>query len=102
MSLWQKTRTIAREIYRADDILSTDSVRAQLRDLEDAGWGGLPLCVAKTQYSFSEDPSLLGAPVGHRPKIREVGLSAGAGFIVVLERSEIGLSREGILESALF
>ena len=84
MSLWQKTRTIAREIYLADDILSTDSVRAQLRDLEGAGWGGLPVCVAKTQYSFSEDPSLLGAPVGHRPTIREVRLSAGAGFIVVL------------------
>ena len=84
MSLWEKTRTIAREIYRADDIVATDSVRAKFRDLEGAGWGALPVCVAKTQYSFSENPALLGAPAGHRPTIRDVRLRAGAGFVVVL------------------
>jgi len=67
MSLWDKTRTIAREIYRADDIAADASVRAQFRELEAAGWGRLPICVAKTQYSFSDDPSLVGAPSGHAP-----------------------------------
>ena len=62
MSLWDKTRTIAREIYGADDIAADASVRAQFRELEAAGWGRLPICVAKTQYSFSDDPSLVGAP----------------------------------------
>jgi formate--tetrahydrofolate ligase len=83
-SLWDKTRTIAREIYGADDIAADDSVRAQFRELEVAGWGRLPICVAKTQYSFSDDPSLLGAPSGHVPRIRDVRLRAGAGFVVVL------------------
>ncbi len=67
MSLWDKARTIAREIYRADDIAADASVRAQFRELEAAGWGRLPICVAKTQYSFSDDPSLVGAPSGHAP-----------------------------------
>jgi len=84
MELWEKTRTIAREIYRADDINASDPVRAQFRDLEAAGWGALPVCVAKTQYSFSENPALVGAPVAHRPTIRDVRLRAGAGFVVVL------------------
>jgi formate--tetrahydrofolate ligase len=84
MGLWDKTRTIAREIYGADDIAADASVRAQFRELETAGWGRLPICVAKTQYSFSDDPSLVGAPSGHVPKIRDVRLRAGAGFIVVL------------------
>jgi formate--tetrahydrofolate ligase len=84
MSLWEKTRTIAREIYGADDIAAADSVRAQFDDLETAGWGRLPVCVAKTQYSFSDNPALLGAPSGHTPTIRELRLRAGAGFVVVL------------------
>src|SRR5574337_92174 len=84
MSLWEKTRTIARAIYRADDIVATEQVQAQFRDLEAAGWGGLPVCVAKTQYSFSDNPALLGAPVGHRPTVREARLRAGAGFLVGL------------------
>ena len=84
MGLWEKTRTIAREIYGADDIAAGDSARAQFRDLEDAGWGNLPVCVAKTQYSFSDNPALLGAPSGHTPTVREVHLRAGAGFVVVL------------------
>jgi formate--tetrahydrofolate ligase len=84
MGLWDKTRTIAREIYGAADIAAEASVRAQFRELETAGWGRLPICVAKTQYSFSDDPSLIGAPSGHVPKIRDVRLRAGAGFVVVL------------------
>jgi formate--tetrahydrofolate ligase len=83
-SLWDKTRTIAREIYGADDIAAEASAQAKFRELENAGWGRLPVCVAKTQYSFSDDPSLLGAPTGHLPKIRDVRLRAGAGFVVVL------------------
>ena len=59
-------------------------MRAQFRDLEDAGWGNLPICVAKTQYSFSDNPALLGAPSGHAPTVRDVRLRAGAGFVVVL------------------
>ena len=83
-SLWDKTRTIAREIYGAADVAADDSARAQFRELEAAGWGSLPICVAKTQYSFSDDPALLGAPSGHVPRVREVRLRAGAGFVVVL------------------
>jgi formate--tetrahydrofolate ligase len=84
MSLWDKTRTIAQEIYGAADIAAEASVRAKFNELEAAGWGRLPVCVAKTQYSFSDDPSLLGAPSGHVPRIRDVRLRAGAGFVVVL------------------
>ncbi len=84
MSLWEKTRKIAREIYGADDVTAYDSARTQFHDLEAAGWGGLPVCVAKTQYSFSDNPALLGAPSGHTPTVREVRLRAGAGFVVVL------------------
>jgi formate--tetrahydrofolate ligase len=84
MSLWDKARTIAREIYGADDIAADASVREQFRELEAGGWGRLPVCVAKTQFSFSDDPSLVGAPSGHVPRIRDVRLRAGAGFVVVL------------------
>ena len=84
MSLWEKTLTIAQEIYGAADIVAEAPVRAKFRELEQAGWGRLPICVAKTQYSFSDDPSLLGAPSGHVPRIRDVRLRAGAGFVVVL------------------
>ena len=84
MSLWDKTRIIAQEIYGAADIAAEASVRAKFQELESAGWGRLPICVAKTQYSFSDDPSLIGAPSGHIPRIRDVRLRAGAGFVVVM------------------
>jgi formate--tetrahydrofolate ligase len=82
--LWDKMRTIAREIYRASDIIADQKVRDQFRELEAAGYGDLPICVAKTQYSFSTDPNLRGAPVDHVVPIREIRLSAGAGFVVVI------------------
>jgi formate--tetrahydrofolate ligase len=84
MSLWDKTRTIAEEIYGADDVAASDAVRAQFDALEAAGWGGLPICVAKTQYSFSDNPALIGAPSGFKVTVRDVRLRAGAGFVVVL------------------
>jgi formate--tetrahydrofolate ligase len=84
LSLWDKTLTIAREIYGAADIAAEGSVRAKFGELETAGWGRLPICVAKTQYSFSDDPSLMGAPSGHVLRIRDVRLRAGAGFVVVM------------------
>ena len=84
MPLWDKMRTIAKEIYRASDIIADQKVRDQFRDIEAAGYGNLPICVAKTQYSFSTDPNLRGAPVDHVVPIREVRLSAGAGFLVVV------------------
>jgi formate--tetrahydrofolate ligase len=84
MSLWDKTRTIAQEIYGAADIAAEASVRAKFHELEAAGWGRLPICVAKTQSSFSDDPSVMGAPSGHVPRIQDVRLRAGAGFVVVL------------------
>ncbi|MFQ5564660.1 MAG: formate--tetrahydrofolate ligase [Parvularculaceae bacterium] len=84
LSLWEKTRVIAQLIYRADDIIADAKVRARFRALEREGHGGLPICVAKTQYSFSTDPALKGAPSGYVAPIREVRLSAGAGFVVVI------------------
>ncbi len=84
MPLFEKIRTIATRIYRADDVAADKKIRAQLKDWEDAGYGNLPVCMAKTQYSFSTDPNLRGAPTGHTVAIREVRLSAGAGFIVVI------------------
>jgi formate--tetrahydrofolate ligase len=84
MPLWEKIKTIAREIYRADDIVADKSVRDQLRSYESHGYGKFPICMAKTQYSFSTDPNLKGAPTNHIVPIREVRLSAGAEFIVVV------------------
>ncbi len=84
MSLFQKIETVAKRIYRADEVLADKSIRDQLRQWEDAGYGNLPVCMAKTQYSFSTDPNLRGAPIGHSLPVREVRLSAGAGFIVVV------------------
>ena len=84
MPLIEKTRTIAREIYRASDISADGSVLKRFAELEAAGYGRLPICVAKTQYSFSADPAVLGAPAGHVLPIRDVRLRAGAGFVVVL------------------
>ena len=84
MSLWDKTLLIAREIYGAADVAASDPVRAQFREFEANGWGDLPICVAKTQYSFTDNPALVGAPSGHVPTVRETRLRAGAGFVVVL------------------
>lgn len=84
MPLFEKIETVAKRIYRADEVIADKKIRDQLRDWEKAGFGNLPICMAKTQYSFSTDPSLRGAPVGHSVPIREVRLSAGAGFVVVI------------------
>ena len=82
--LFEKIETIAKRIYRADEVLADKKIRDQLRQWEDQGYGHLPVCMAKTQYSFSTDPNLRGAPTGHSVPVREVRLSAGAGFIVAI------------------
>ena len=84
LSLWEKTATIAREIYGADDIIADKKVRDQFARFEREGYGKYPICMAKTQYSFSTDPNLLGAPSGHHVPIREIRLAAGAEFVVVV------------------
>ncbi|MBV6651620.1 MAG: formate--tetrahydrofolate ligase, partial [Hoeflea sp.] len=80
LSLFEKIETIAKRIYRADEVLADKAVRDQLKRWEADGFGDLPVCMAKTQYSFSTDPQLRGAPTGHSLPVREVRLSAGAGF----------------------
>ncbi len=84
MPLFKKIETIAQEIYHASEVVADTKIRDQLKDFESKGYGNLPICVAKTQYSFSTDPSLKGAPSGHVVPIREVRLSSGAEFIVVV------------------
>ena len=84
MPLADKIQTICKRIYRADAALMDQKIRNQLKEWEDQGYGHLPVCMAKTQYSFSTDPNLRGAPVGHSVPVREVRLSAGAGFVVVV------------------
>ncbi|MFI4996587.1 MAG: formate--tetrahydrofolate ligase, partial [Hyphomicrobiales bacterium] len=84
MPLAEKMRVIAREIYGAADIAIESKAAARLAEIEAMGFGELPVCVAKTQYSFAADPSLLGAPSGHVVPVREVRLSAGAGFVVMI------------------
>ena len=84
MLLWDKTKHIAQNIYGAEDIIADKKVRNQFKKLENDGFGSYPICMAKTQYSFSTDPLLMGAPSGHEVPIREVRLSAGAEFIVVV------------------
>ena len=84
MPLTDKIRTIAREIYRAEDIAVPPAVATRLARFQADGFGELPVCIAKTQYSFAADPTLLGAPTGHILPVREVRLSAGAGFVVVV------------------
>ena len=84
LPLADKIETIAREIYRADGIVLTGSTAATLKDYEKLGYGKLPVCIAKTQYSFSTDPAKAGAPTGHVVEVREVRLAAGAGFIVAV------------------
>jgi formate--tetrahydrofolate ligase len=84
LSLFEKIETVAKRIYRADEVLADGKIRNQLKDWEAAGYGHLPVCMAKTQYSFTTDPNRRGAPLGHSVPVREVRLSAGAGFIVVI------------------
>ena len=84
MPLFEKIETIAKRIYHADEVIADKSVREQLRAWEAAGYGHLPVCMAKTQYSFTTDPNVRGAPTGHSVPVREVRLSAGAGFIVAI------------------
>ncbi|MFA6115140.1 MAG: formate--tetrahydrofolate ligase [Sphingomonas sp.] len=84
LSLFEKINTVATRIYRAEEAIADPSVRAQLKRWEDAGFGHLPVCMAKTQYSFSTDPAKLGAPTGHVVPVREVRLAAGAGFVVAI------------------
>ena len=84
MPLFEKIETIAKEIYRADAVVADKKIRDQLRQWEEAGYGNLPVCMAKTQYSFTADPNLRGAPTGFEIPIREVRISAGAGFIVAI------------------
>ena len=84
MPLAEKIQTICKKIYRADEALMDKKIHDQLRQWEEQGYGDLPICMAKTQYSFSTDPNLRGAPTGHTVPVREVRISAGAGFIVVV------------------
>jgi formate--tetrahydrofolate ligase len=84
MGLFAKIETIAREIYRASEVIAEKKIRDQLKEWEAQGYGDLPVCMAKTQYSFSTDPNLRGAPEGHTIPVREVRLSAGAGFVVAI------------------
>ncbi|MCZ6604495.1 MAG: formate--tetrahydrofolate ligase [Alphaproteobacteria bacterium] len=84
MPLWDKIKTIATRLYGADDIIADKAVRARIADFNKDGYGHFPVCIAKTQYSFSTDPNLKGAPSGHVVPIREVRLAGGAEFLVVL------------------
>ena len=84
ISLLEKIKTIATEIYDADDVIADSKIRDQLKQFEENGYGDFPICIAKTQYSFSTDPTLKGAPSNHSIPIREVSLSSGAEFIVVV------------------
>ena len=83
-SLFEKVETVAKEIYRASEVVADSKIKDQLKTFEESGYGNLPICVAKTQYSFSTDPNAKGAPTGHSLPIREVRLSSGAEFIVVI------------------
>ncbi|MFZ9800478.1 MAG: formate--tetrahydrofolate ligase [Burkholderiaceae bacterium] len=83
-TLWDKINLIAKRVYRASEVTCDAKVRAQIRKLQDDGYGHYPVCVAKTQYSFSTDPQLRGAPVGHVINVREVRLAAGAEFVVMV------------------
>lgn len=84
MPIWEKIETIATKLYRAEGISADQKTRNQIKDLQEGGFGDLPVCIAKTQYSFSSDPNKKGAPTGHTLPVREVRLSAGAGFIVAV------------------
>jgi formate--tetrahydrofolate ligase len=84
LPLWDKMKAIATKIYGAADISADAKVRGQIRKLQEDGYGHYPVCVAKTQYSFSTDPSARGAPSGHVVNVREVRLAAGAEFVVMV------------------
>jgi formate--tetrahydrofolate ligase len=84
MTLWDKTSLIAKSMYGADEVIADKTIREQFKNLQEAGYGEFPICMAKTQYSFSTDPNLKGAPSGHAVPIKEVRLAAGAEFIVVV------------------
>ncbi|MFZ1989154.1 MAG: formate--tetrahydrofolate ligase [Alphaproteobacteria bacterium] len=84
MPLWDKVSTIATSLYGADEVTADKTVRQRFKDLQNEGYGKFPICMAKTQYSFSTDPNLKGAPTGHSVAVREVRLSAGAEFLVVI------------------
>ncbi|WP_343501786.1 formate--tetrahydrofolate ligase [Alloyangia pacifica] len=84
MPLWEKIETVAKRIYHAEEVTADPRILAQLSEWEEQGFGSLPVCMAKTQYSFSTDPKKLGAPTGHMVPVREVRLSAGAGFVVAI------------------
>lgn len=84
LSLWDKVQTIATQLYGASDIIADKKIRNKFRDLEKQGFGRYPVCIAKTQYSFSTDPDLMGAPSGHVVPVRDLSLSAGAEFVVVI------------------
>ena len=84
LSLFKKIEKIAQEIYHASEVVADTKVRQQLKEFEEKGYGNLPVCIAKTQYSFSTDPNLKGAPTGHVLPVREVRLSSGAEFVVVV------------------
>jgi len=84
INLWKKIEIIAQEMYGASEVVADTKIRDQLKKMQDDGFGKLPICVAKTQYSFSTDPNLKGAPTGHVLPIREIKLSSGAEFIVVI------------------
>lgn len=112
LPLWQKVRTIATQLYGADDIIADKKVRAEFTRFEEEGFGHLPVCIAKTQYSFSTDPQLRGAPSGHMVGIRELRLAAGAEFVVVVcgdimtmpglprqpAANQIGINQQGQIE----
>ena len=83
-SLWKKIEAIAKEMYGASEVVADTKIRDQLKKMEESGFGKFPICIAKTQYSFSTDPNLKGAPSGHVLPIREVKLSSGAEFIVIV------------------
>jgi formate--tetrahydrofolate ligase len=83
-SLWEKISAVAKRIYRASEVTADAKVRGQIKKLQEDGYGHYPVCVAKTQYSFSTDPQLRGAPDNHVINVREVRLAAGAEFIVMI------------------
>jgi len=84
MPLWEKIQTVAKSIYGADEVQADKSVRTRIKDFQEGGFGELPVCMAKTQYSFSTDPLLMGAPSNHSVTVREVRLSAGAEFLIAI------------------
>jgi len=115
MPLFEKIETIATRIYRASEVIADKKIRSQLKQWQEQGYGDLPICMAKTQYSFSTDPNLRGAPTNHSVPIREVRLAAGAGFIVAIcgeimtmpglprvpSAEAIGINEEGMIDGTL-